>query len=823
MLNEYFSNCYKNIITNKFYHFIITVLEYLLTIIIQIIIFVRQYDSNYEDNVSKLHFHLIMVKIINITPIYIKIFILAFIFILIPIYYYLFSKYSIKKYKLLSLIVMNIFEIFIFRFLFIIICHILFSIINKVVLFIFFIISIPIIAIIIHSFYTNHLYYFSLHFVIYPYDYFSSFTDIFHLIQKYIICISLQSSNINLNQFLFIIVFIMQMICFLFSAYFLYFKSYYIMNNIFLNKVRFSSNLSIVLINIIMIVLGKPNLNGVSFLILSLNIYVICFIIIQVFYNPYNYIYFGTNENIDNIYFYFFIIDHIKNRDYILEEKLELHISSCGNCDLCTKLKKYLNTQFDYRKIFKILYNKNNEFSKIMNEIIHNLLVNGKESLKNNSYYLINIIICYYIYNKRKEYILNSNMKIIYEIINEENNNIQESHLFSTKQIFLLNEFFNKSKKILCEIEEIISINDCKNKIKKLLTLFYDLFDLKEKKYKSKLFFNKNEGIINFRSQISICKMIYEEIFNVIISNGGLPLKDNPLFLDELSKKSKFEINEIIIQLDILTFENKIIYIIGELSKYKNNALCQLFPNIFRVKQLHLIKDKIMNKKCFKIEKDSNKLNGFLKSNNNNAPSQQYIDFHFVIYDKIDKEKKFRLINLRLSLIYPLKVTKRILLYGAYSLDKEIIISLDKSTEEKKEEYVLNYDDKEEQNELRNNILIKFKKNEKYYNNKKLIFIDKYLINPNIYNIYYINQVENQKKKEEVIIERNNLYDNKSKNRIEIYRESEATNYNYMIQSTASNSTFTQINNDRQGFKKKIKEEAKIIKRKRLSNIIKLV
>ena len=146
---------------------------------------------------------------------------------------------------MMSLIVMNIFEIFIFRFLFIIICHILFSIENNTVLLIFFIISIPIIAIIIHSFLINHLYYFSPHFVIYPYDYFSSFNDIFHLIQKYIICISLQSSNINLNQFLFIIVFIMQMICFLFSAYILYFKSYYIMNNIFLNKVRFSSNLSI--------------------------------------------------------------------------------------------------------------------------------------------------------------------------------------------------------------------------------------------------------------------------------------------------------------------------------------------------------------------------------------------------------------------------------------------------------------------------------------------------------------------------------------------------------------------------------------------------
>jgi hypothetical protein len=221
------------------------------------------------------------------------------------------------------------------------------------------------------------------------------------------------------------------------------------MNNIFLNKARFSFLVSTALVNLIMILLGKINLKGYSFLLIVINVYIIFLIVIQVFYNPYNYIYFGTNENIENIYFYFYIIDHIKNRDFILEEKLEHHISFCGNCDLCTKLKKFLNSQFDYRKIFKILYKKNCEFSKIMNEIIHNLLVNGKDSLKNNSYYLINIIICYYIYNKRKEYILSYNMKIIYEIINEENNNIQESHLFSAKQIFLINEFFNKSKKIL--------------------------------------------------------------------------------------------------------------------------------------------------------------------------------------------------------------------------------------------------------------------------------------------------------------------------------------------------------------------------------------
>jgi hypothetical protein len=171
-----------------------------------------------------------------------------------------------------------------------------------------------------------------------------------------------------------------------------------------------------------------------------------------------------------------------------------------------------------------------------------------------------------------------------------------------------------------------------------------------------------------------------------------------------------------------LTFENKIIYITGEFAKYKDRALCQLFPNIFRSKQLQIIRDKLMNPKSFNRIKNDTKQKDFGKMNNNKDSRQLYIDFHFVIYDNVENGKKFRMINLKVNLIYPIKVTKKILISGIYSIEKNIIVTLDKSTEEKKEEYVLNYDDEEEQNEIKNNILVKYKRNAKYYNNQKLIF-----------------------------------------------------------------------------------------------------
>jgi len=808
--NEYFSNCYKSLISNIFFHLIIILLESFLTIIIQIVIFIKLFGESifFEKNISKVNFLFTIDRIANKIPICVRIVIISIIFALIIVYYYIFSKFSLKKNNIWSLLIINIFEIFIFRLFFLVIYLILFSIENKLILFIFIIISVLIIILITHSFYYNHLYYFSPHFIIYPYDYYSSFNDIFHIFQKFLICISFQSSNNNLTKFIFTVVIILQIICLIYSIYIFKFKSFYIMSNIFLNKARFSCNLSMILINLLMLLLGRNNLAGVTFIIFIINIYIISFFIINEFYNPYNYAYFGTDENIENIFFYFYMIDHIKNKNFIFEEKLEEHISSCRNCDLCQNISKCLKTKFDYKKIFKVLFKNNCSYSKIMNEIIHALLAKGKKSLKNNSYYLINIIYCYYIYLNKKEYVLSSNMKIIYEIINEENINIQENHLLSAEQIFLINEFLNKSNKILNEIQEIIIVNSYKEKIKILFELFHHIFELKDKKFKTKLYYNKNEGIINFFRHISICTMIYEELFNVTLSNGGLTLKENPVFLDDISNKHYLELNKIIIQLNLLTFENKIIYITGEFSKYKDRALCQLFPNIFRSKQLQIIRDKLTNPKSFNRIKNDTKQKDFGQVNNNKDIKQQYIDFHFVIYDNIENGKKFKMINLKVNLIYPLKVTKKILLSGSYSIEKNIIITLDKSTEEKKEEYVLNYDDEEEQNEIKNNILVKYKRKAKYYNNQKLIFVDKYFINPNIYNIYYIYKEEKQKSIKDDIIQsgKKNLYDNnESKIKNNIYGESDGTNYNFLIQSTASTSTFNQFSNDRQGFKKRNK------------------
>ena len=807
--NEYFSNSYRTIISNKYLHLILILLENFLTLTAQTILYNTNYNFQNNSDSSNLNFHCLILNLLNSIPLFLSLIIIILFFLIIPIYYFIYNKYLFKQKCLLNIIIINIFELLIFRLLFIILCHIIF-LFKGILLFVVILFSFFIYSIIIFNFFNNHLYYFSPHFVIYPFDYYSCYVDIINLMEKILISLSLHSSINSLNEFLFIFVFILQLICFLFSIYIMKFRSFYFMNNIFLNKSRFSLIFSNLIVISIFILAGKKNIKRSSFILYTINVYITFFIIIQIFYNPYNYAYFGTNDNINNLYFYFFIMDHNKNKTFILEEKLEEHYSLCNNCELCYNLKQYLMNKVNYKKMYMILYKDIGTLSRIFNEIIYVLLINGKNSLKNNSYYLISIIYCYYIHYNKKNYSLSSNLKIIYEIINEENSNILENHLISTEQILLINDFLNKADNILDIIQEVVCEKIFKNKVRKFFFLMRILFSLNDTKFKKKLYLNKNEGVINFCRYISLCSMIYEEIFNSTLSNGSISLRENQLFLDELSNKNNNELNQIIIELDILNLENKIIYALGEFAKYKDKNLCKLFPNIFRSKQLLIIKKKILNLKYFLSRENEDDQNNLT----NKVIQSQYIDFQFIINDIEENQNKYKIINLRLNLIYPLDISKKLLLAGIYTIEKNIIITLDKSTKEKKKEYIINLNDNKDDIENKyddslpsnNNNFIKYKKNEKYYNNQKLIFIDKYFINPNNYNIYYIFSLEKQKTyKENINIHPRNSTKNLFLDDNKIKMDSEGNqNFNILLQSTSA-STFTQISNHRDGLKKRNK------------------
>ena len=813
--SQYFSNSYKGIIINKLFHFIAILLESFITLMIQITLYIMKFSHLSEEKIPTLYFYAKFIQQINKSQEYTKLTLIIIIYVLIIIYFLVYIKFSFGNKYLINTIIINIFEIFIFRLILIIIFHILLAL-EGIAGIIMIIISIPIIFLIMENFTFNHLYYFSPHFIEYPYDYFSSTHDLFHIVEKIFLSIALQSSIPPLNQFLYIFTFVLQFGNFIFSIYIFHYKSYYIMSNVFLNKLRFSLITSSVIINIIIIILGHNNFIIYTFTFISINILVVVFIFVQAFYNPYSKVYFSTDDKIDNLYFYYYIIDQLRNDNFLLEEKLRQHFINCQKCNLCKNLKIYLAKKKCYKIVYKILFNKVGVLENTMNEIIYNVLINGKEALKNNSFYLINLLYCYYININKKNYVLSLNIKLLFEIINSENKNILENHLLSTEQITLINEFLSKADNVLNNMKLILTESMLKEKVNKFFSLYEEVLELKSKKFRNKLYYNKNEGLINFFKYISICSMIYEEIFNVTLSNGGISLKENQVFLDDISNKNSTNLNQIIIELNLLNFEEKIIYILGELSKYNGKSLCQLFPNVFKTHQLTIMKNKIMNAKylsCINKDKD------FFKNDLNNrgkSIEEKYICLEFLVYDEVNHKKNFVMISLRLNLIYPLDITKKILLTGFYSIDKNIVITLDKNTNESKREIVLNPDQKKIESEIGNYSfneidIIKYKKNDKYYNGKKLLFLTKFFVNPNRYNIYSIFHIEKQRtykmdKFSEGIQKNNNIYDDTKSN---IYAGAESiNNFNFTMQSQAS-STFNQMTSDVPNFRKRDKSGKK--------------
>ena len=807
---EYFSNSYKVIITNKPFHFLILLLEYIITLISQVTLFVIKFNFKMDDNIPSSYFYALFIQKINKLPEYAKLLIVIIIFISIFACFFIYNKIYFENKYIINIITINIFELIIFRLFFLILLHILLAI-KGIPGIVMILISLPIIGLIAHNFIFVHLYYYSPHFIVYPYDCYSSMTDIFHFVEKILISIALQTTIKNLNQLLFLCSFFLQIGCFMFSIFILCYKSYYFMNNIFLNKIRLSLVIGTVMNNFALLLLGNKNYLLYSFLLVVVNVYVGFFLLVLIFINPYSFSYFMSDENKENLYFYYFIIDHLRNDSFLLEEKIREHFNRCQKCNLCKNLKNYLSTKKCYKKVYKILYNKVGVLENTINELIHIVLIKGKEALKNNAFYLINLMYCYYIQFNKKNYVLSLNLKLLFEIINSENKNILENHQLSTEQIFLINDFLSKADKVLDNIKLVLTETLIKERISHFFDLYEILFDLKSNKFRTSLYYNKNEGIINFFKYISICSMIYEEIFNCSLSSGGITLKENQIFLDDLSNKNSIDLNQIIIQLDLLSFENRILYIVGELAKYKGKALCQLFPNIFKMQQLNIMKNKIMNSKYLTtINKDKDFFHNYTNKGKNN--DEQYICLQLLIYDEIKHKKYFVMISLRLNLIYPIGISKKILLTGFYSVDKNIIITLDKSTNENRREIVLNSEENKYKTEIRNFStneiqLIKYKNNDKYFSGKKLLFITKFYVNPNCYNIYTIFHTEKQNtykmdKKKDGIQNNNNLFDMESKNNI--LAESTTQNFNYMMMSQTS-STFNQMGNDIQGFKKRDK------------------
>ena len=192
MNNEYFSNCYHALITNKFFHSLILLLEYFITFLSQITLYTIKFEFKYDEEIPNGFFYAVFIQKIHNLQEYIKLLIIIIIFALTFIYLIVYTKFSFKKKNLFNLIIINFFEIFIFRLFLIIILNILLAI-KGIPGIIMIVISILFISLIMKNIHYIHLHYFSPHFIVFPYDYFSSTNDTFHIVEKICLSIAFQS------------------------------------------------------------------------------------------------------------------------------------------------------------------------------------------------------------------------------------------------------------------------------------------------------------------------------------------------------------------------------------------------------------------------------------------------------------------------------------------------------------------------------------------------------------------------------------------------------------------------------------------------------
>jgi hypothetical protein len=258
-------------------------------------------------------------------------------------------------------------------------------------------------------------------------------------------------SDKKISKFCFIMAVSILFILLFYLSYLMINKSYYIMNNSTLNKARYSLILAIIISIIIIFIINRSKI----FLIYSFISIINCFIIIQIFisyfYDPYKFAKFDKDDNIENIFYYFFLIDRDKNTDFLIEEKIEEHVSKCNMCNLCKKYNKIKNRKNKEEiDLYKIIYNEENFVFNVMNIIIRRIKKNGKQSFADNSYYIINIIYAYYMaVNLQKNNNILLNIELLFETINADNKQFLEENKIALDQIKYANDFIIKAKKVI--------------------------------------------------------------------------------------------------------------------------------------------------------------------------------------------------------------------------------------------------------------------------------------------------------------------------------------------------------------------------------------
>jgi len=465
--SHYLSISYNILINKKIIHFLLFLIEIILILTQISEIHYKYYALNHKKFNNNFKPISNILLIIGNFPIFIIILVNAVIQIIIIMNYYILNNYKLKKSKIV-VIMINLSELFFYRSFSIYIFNYSFFFLDNLYFILNNILTIIYVFILLSHFSYNHLFiFFPTSLIKYPYDNFSMIIDIHFLFIKILLSISLTISNVYISQFTFYLSIFVLYILIFYLSYLLINKSYYLMNNISLNKSRYSILFSFCILVFFVLIIDKDKLFNIYYNICYVNALFIFIIFIYNIYDPYQFCKFGKDDNIENILYYLFILDKEKNTYFLIEEKIEKHISKCNRCNLCKKYNNYIKGKNEL-DLYSIISNGSYQEFNLLNKILKGIKKNGKSSLSNNSYYLINIIYIYCLNFKKENYCALLNTELLYDIINSENQFLEDYKL-SLSNIKYANDFLIKANDIIQTIDFIFNEKNINNKIKNFL------------------------------------------------------------------------------------------------------------------------------------------------------------------------------------------------------------------------------------------------------------------------------------------------------------------------------------------------------------------
>jgi len=700
--NNYFSNCYRILTRSKAVHFLCILIEMIINILQELELFIKMYKS---DENSSLNYISYITDIFDKLNANIKLMIMVPILVLIDIIYYIYTKNNYKAKNIGNAIIINILELFFFRTVVLIYFNFYFTIRKE-----YFLLSCIFlfmhIYLIINNFYYNHLFYFVPEFINYPYDEFTSLFDI--------------------TMFILFLLILQVFFCF-YLTFKLRHHSYLFMKNSFLNKTKTCFFFAQTFIVIFGIFIGIKEIKTFLFIIMCVSVIVISMCIIYLIYDPFNYISIKTETQMENLFFYLYILSEKNDYNFLFENKLNVHYKSCGFCELCKKytehislFKKNLQDEEKSRLIsdesnqnnddsldyFSVIYDGKMKYFDLIKKIILSYKYKEKESLFNNSYYYINLSFLVYSDYQKRNITLSLNERILLEVLYKENSLLLDNYEVQINQILLCNKFISLGNEIVNLIKNILNIESNFNKTLKFIELSLLLTEMKSKKYKKSLFSHKSENMSSSKHLLLTCSIIYEEIFNVTLNTSShMPIRENIQPLEEVFHNNINKNNKIISLALNLTnnYYCRIIRAGKGLHTYIDNNLFDLFPLIFKKYQIDLFMSNILenfakednkpkdekldrnitynkktNKNLHKVNK-SRKSNNFKTASNNNKNKKEFIETKIILCENFSSKMYYKLFTLKLSILYSSDNNYFILFDGQYYLHSQTIITLQDS------------------------------------------------------------------------------------------------------------------------------------------------